>query len=47
MNARVMAGSWRDALIGGWSPDEIRFVLFEDAAKGAFEGPFHAPFGVI
>jgi hypothetical protein len=45
--ARVMAGCLRDALAGGWSPDEVRFVLFGDAAKEAFEGPFLAAFAVI
>jgi len=46
--AIIMAGSLRDALIGGWTPEEVRFVLFDEAAKGAFEGPllafFKAPF---
>jgi hypothetical protein len=45
--AVVMAGSLRDALIGGWSPDEVRFVLFGDAAKTAFEGPFMAVFQAL
>jgi O-acetyl-ADP-ribose deacetylase len=44
--ARVMAASLRGALSGGWSPDEVRFVLFGDAAKQAFEGPFLATFDV-
>ena len=43
--AHVMAGCLRDALVGGWSPDEVRFVLFGDGAKQAFEGPFTATFG--
>lgn len=47
--AIIMAGSLRDALIGGWTPEEVRFVLFDEAAKRAFEGPFlaffKAPFG--
>src|SRR5258708_139011 len=42
--AIVMAGALRDALIGGWSPDEVRFVLFDAAAKRSFEGPFVAFF---
>jgi O-acetyl-ADP-ribose deacetylase len=42
--AIIMAGSLRDALIGGWTPEEVRFVLFDEAAKGAFEGPFLAFF---
>jgi O-acetyl-ADP-ribose deacetylase (regulator of RNase III) len=45
--ARVMAGCLRDALVGGWSPDEVHFVLFGEPAKQAFEGPFVAAFGVI
>ncbi|HEV1991640.1 MAG TPA: hypothetical protein VGR34_02100 [Candidatus Dormibacteraeota bacterium] len=45
--ARAMAGCLRDAFIDGWSPDEVRFVLFVEAAKEAFEGPFYATFGVI
>jgi O-acetyl-ADP-ribose deacetylase (regulator of RNase III) len=44
---RVMAGCLRDAFAGGWSPGEIRFVLFGEPAKQAFEGPFVAAFGVI
>ena len=47
--AIIMADCLRDALIGGWAPDEVRFVLFDEAAKRAFEGPFlaffKAPFG--
>jgi O-acetyl-ADP-ribose deacetylase len=42
--AIIMAGSLRDALIGGWTPEEVRFVLFDEAAKRAFEGPFVAFF---
>jgi O-acetyl-ADP-ribose deacetylase (regulator of RNase III) len=45
--ARVMAGCLRDAFVGGWSPDEVRFVLFGEPAKQAFEGPFVAAFEVI
>ena len=45
--ARAMAGSLRDALVGGWSPDEVRFVLFDETAKQAFEGPFVAAFGMF
>lgn len=45
--ARVMARCLRKALAGGWSPEEVRFVLFGDAAKEMFEGPFSAAFGVI
>ena len=42
--AIIMAGSLCDALIGGWTPDEVRFVLFDQVAKTAFEGPFLAFF---
>ncbi|HEV1991972.1 MAG TPA: macro domain-containing protein [Candidatus Dormibacteraeota bacterium] len=45
--ARVMAGCLRDAFVDGWSPDEVRFVLFGEAAKETFEGPFHLAFRVI
>jgi O-acetyl-ADP-ribose deacetylase (regulator of RNase III) len=47
--AIVMAGCLREALIAGWAPEEVRFVLFGEAAKRSFEGPFlaffEAPFG--
>lgn len=42
--AIIMAGCLRDALIAGWAPEEVRFVLFAEAAKRAFEGPFVAFF---
>jgi O-acetyl-ADP-ribose deacetylase len=42
--AIIMAASLREALIGGWTPEEVRFVLFDEAAKKAFEGPFRAFF---
>lgn len=42
--AVIMAESLRHALIDGWAPEEVRFVLFGDAAKTAFEGPFMAFF---
>ena len=42
--AIIMAGCLRAALIGGWAPEEVRFVLFGEAAKRAFEGPFVAFF---
>jgi O-acetyl-ADP-ribose deacetylase len=38
--ARVMAESLSVALSGGWQPDEIRFVLFGDDRKRAFEAAF-------
>jgi O-acetyl-ADP-ribose deacetylase (regulator of RNase III) len=44
--ARVMAQSLRQALSAGWSPQEVRFVLFGEAARQAFEGPFGAAFDV-
>jgi O-acetyl-ADP-ribose deacetylase len=40
----IMAGCLRDALTGGWAPEEVRFVLFDGSAKRAFEGPFLAFF---
>jgi O-acetyl-ADP-ribose deacetylase (regulator of RNase III) len=43
--ARVMARCLRRALDGGWKPDEVRFVLFGEAARQAFEGSFRADFG--
>jgi len=42
-----MAGTLHDALIGGWSPEEVRFVLFDEAAKRACEGPFVAFFKAL
>jgi O-acetyl-ADP-ribose deacetylase (regulator of RNase III) len=42
--AIIMAGALHDALMAGWSPEEVRFVLFDEAAKRAFEGPFVAFF---
>jgi O-acetyl-ADP-ribose deacetylase (regulator of RNase III) len=47
--AIIMAECLREAIIGGWAPEEVRFVLFGDPARRAFEGPFmaffQAPFG--
>jgi O-acetyl-ADP-ribose deacetylase (regulator of RNase III) len=45
--ARVMARSLSDALLNGWEPEEVRFVLFGDAARQAFEGPFKAEFDAV
>ncbi|MDQ2942385.1 MAG: macro domain-containing protein [Candidatus Dormibacteraeota bacterium] len=45
--ARVMAACLRDALTRGWEPHEVRFVLFGEVAKEAFEGPFRTAFDVI
>jgi O-acetyl-ADP-ribose deacetylase (regulator of RNase III) len=42
--AIIMAGCLRDSLAGGWTPEEVRFVLFDEAAKRSFEGPFLAFF---
>lgn len=40
--ARVMAGCLNRALAAGWEPDEVRFVLFSDDARRAFEISFRA-----
>ena len=42
--ARVMAGCLSRALADGWQPDEVRFVLFGDGARRAFEISFRAAF---
>lgn len=42
--ARVMAGCVSRAFADGWSPDEVRFVLFGDGARRAFEISFRAAF---
>lgn len=42
--ARVMAGCVNRAFADGWSPDEVRFVLFGDGARRAFEISFRAAF---
>jgi O-acetyl-ADP-ribose deacetylase (regulator of RNase III) len=39
--ARVMSGCVERALASGWQPDEIRFVLFGEGARSAFEGAFY------
>lgn len=41
---RVMAASLRDAQHDGWEPEEVRYILFGEAAKRAFEAPFWAVF---
>ena len=38
--ARVMAESLRVALVEGWAPSDVRFVLFGDESKLAFEAAF-------
>ena len=40
--ARIMAGCLLRARAGGWEPDEVRFVLYDDAATHAFATPFRA-----
>jgi O-acetyl-ADP-ribose deacetylase (regulator of RNase III) len=42
--ARVMAGWLQDAAASGWAPQEVRFVLFNDSARRAFEPAFRAVF---
>jgi O-acetyl-ADP-ribose deacetylase (regulator of RNase III) len=42
--ARVMAGCLSDALADGWAPQEVRFVLFDKAAKATFEPAVRAVF---
>jgi O-acetyl-ADP-ribose deacetylase len=43
--AVVMARSLRRALDNGWTPDEVRFVLFGDGARRAFQASFQDAFG--
>ena len=49
--AGVMAGCLRDAQVAGWQPQEVRFVLFDEAAKllfgPAFRGVFEGSGGTI
>jgi hypothetical protein len=40
--ARVMRDCLQRALSEGWQPDEIRFVLFGEAARSNFEQSFNA-----
>jgi len=40
--ARVMRDCMERATSAGWQPDEIRFVLFGDAARNDFEESFNA-----
>jgi O-acetyl-ADP-ribose deacetylase (regulator of RNase III) len=42
--ATVMARSLMHAMANGWAPDEVRFVLFGDAARRAFETAFQGVF---
>ena len=43
--AMVMARSLTRALANGWEPDEVRFVLFGDGARRAFQASFQDVFG--
>jgi O-acetyl-ADP-ribose deacetylase (regulator of RNase III) len=43
--AVVMARALSRALASGWAPDEVRFVLFGEGARRAFEASFRAAFG--
>jgi O-acetyl-ADP-ribose deacetylase (regulator of RNase III) len=40
--ARIMATCIKRAFSEGWQPDEVRFVLYDEAAMHAFEAPFRA-----
>ena len=42
--ARIMASCVSRAFSDGWEPDELRFVLYDDGSRRAFESPFHARF---
>lgn len=42
--ARVMAESLNKALLSGWQPQEVRFVLFGGDAKRVFESVFRTTF---
>jgi O-acetyl-ADP-ribose deacetylase (regulator of RNase III) len=44
--ARIMADCVRRAIADGWTPDEVRFVLYDDGALRAFEVPFQAAYDV-
>jgi O-acetyl-ADP-ribose deacetylase (regulator of RNase III) len=44
--AVVMARSLSRALADGWAPSEVRFVLFGDGARRAFQRSFEEVFGV-
>jgi O-acetyl-ADP-ribose deacetylase len=43
--ALVMAHSLSRSLADGWEPTEVRFVLFGEEARRAFESAFRAAFG--
>lgn len=42
--ARVMAESLSHALTIGWQPQEVRFVLFDESSKTAFDAAFWRAF---
>jgi O-acetyl-ADP-ribose deacetylase (regulator of RNase III) len=42
--ATVMGRALSGALAEGWQPEEVRFVLFGDAARRAFETSFRNAF---
>jgi O-acetyl-ADP-ribose deacetylase (regulator of RNase III) len=42
--AIVMARSLNGAIAEGWQPEEVRFVLFGDAARRTFESSFRSAF---
>jgi O-acetyl-ADP-ribose deacetylase (regulator of RNase III) len=42
--ARIMAGCVKRAIDAGWKADEVRFVLYDDAAMHAFAASFNATF---
>jgi len=43
--ARIMADCLKRAVTDGWEPDEVRFVLYDEAALHAFLAPFRAVYG--
>lgn len=43
--AVVMAHALSRALANGWEPDEVRFVLFGNGARRAFQAAFRTAFG--
>jgi O-acetyl-ADP-ribose deacetylase (regulator of RNase III) len=43
--AVVMARALTRALVDGWTPDEVRFVLFGEGARRAFQASFRRAFG--
>ena len=45
--ARIMALTLHDALVNGWAPEEVLFVLFGGPAKETFEGSFRGSFDAL